>query len=93
MHTNPDNTVVQKVLSGIRPDRPSVGFSDALWTLLTQTWQEEFESSDPQSTRPNVTNILERLQDEEKNWSPANKQLVSAVSAEREVDSMPFVAP
>ena len=70
-----------------------MGFSDALWTLLTQTWQEEFESSDPQSTRPNITTILERLQDEEKSWSPASRQLVSPVSAEQEVNSMPFVAP
>jgi hypothetical protein len=66
---NSDKVVVWKVLHKIRPGRPPVGFSDALWALLTQTWLEEFEITDTPSARPNITNILKLLHDEAKNLS------------------------
>jgi hypothetical protein len=87
-HTNPDAAVIQKVLSGTRPDRPTVGFSDALWTLLTQTWLEERESSDSPSARPNIADILERLQDEAENWSPTSRQLAPPIPMERKTSCM-----
>ena len=74
-HTNPDAAVIQKVLSGIRPERPSVGFSDALWALLIQSWREQLESSDPPAERPEIINILKQLQDEERYWDPDNRLL------------------
>ena len=64
----PDAAVIQKVLSGYRPDRPTVGFSDPLWALLIQTWLEEYEFSPP--ARPSITDILGRLQDEGKVRGP-----------------------
>lgn len=74
-HVNPDAAVIQKILSGLRPDRPTVGFSDALWTLLTQTWLEEPESSDSPSRRPNIANIIGVLQDETENWNPTSRPI------------------
>ena len=84
--TTDDATVVKKVLGGVRPDRPTEGFSEALWTLLTQTWLEEFESSDSPSARPNTTYILERLRVEEMNWNPTSRQLAPPIPAEREAN-------
>ncbi|KAF9781132.1 kinase-like domain-containing protein [Thelephora terrestris] len=69
-HTNLDVEVIQKVLSGARPEKPSVGFSDALWTLLTHTWVEVFETADlASSVRPDITEVLGLLQDEAEDWS------------------------
>lgn len=87
-HANPDAAVIQKILSGKRPDRPTVGFSDALWTLLTQTWLEEPESSDSPPRRPDITNIIEVLQDETENWNPTSRPL----PIERKPSGMPFVS-
>ena len=69
---NVDTTVIPKVLSGIRPDRPTAEFSDALWALLIQTWLEVFESSEPGSIRPDITEVIGQLQDEAGTWSPAS---------------------
>jgi len=91
--TTDDTAVVKKVLGGTRPDRPTEGFSEALWTLLTQTWLEEFESSNSPSARPNTVHILERLQVEERNWSPMSRQLAPPVPAEREASSVFSVVP
>ena len=73
-YISPDAAVIQKVLGGTRPDRPVVGFSDALWTLLTQTWFEEFEYSEP-SIRPDTTKIIQQLQDDAENWNPTSNLL------------------
>jgi hypothetical protein len=59
---------MQKILGGSRPDRPTTGFSNPLWALLTQMWLEEYESSPP--TRPNITVVLKQLEDEAKTWNP-----------------------
>ncbi|KAF9781243.1 kinase-like domain-containing protein [Thelephora terrestris] len=80
-HTNPDAAVIQKVLGGFRPERPSVGFSDALWTLLTQTWLEEFETPESQSVRPSITDILKLLQDEADNWIQPSRPLQRVFSS------------
>lgn len=74
-HANPDAAVIQKILSGVRPDRPTVGFSDALWALLTQTWLEEPESSDSPSCRPNISNIIGVLQDGTEHWNPTSRPI------------------
>ena len=71
--TNQEATVVQKVLSGNRPERPTVGFSDLLWALLVQMWLEEYESSPP--ARQNTVGILEQLQDEAGTWDPTSRPL------------------
>lgn len=85
-HANPDAAVIQKVLSGNRPDRPIVGFSDPLWALLTQMWVEEWESLPP--ARPNITVVLEQLQDEAKAWSPTNGLPVSETPVEERLSRM-----
>ena len=90
-HTNPDAAVIQKVLSKIRPDRPTVGFSDALWAVLTQTWVEEFEPSESQSARPNIVDILEQLQDGAETWSPMNRLLSPPAQMERKTSCMSSV--
>lgn len=90
-HTNKDDVVAKKVLSGTRPDRPFEGFSDALWKLLTRTWLEEFECNGLASVRPNTTNILEQLQDEEKGWSPTSVPFPSSIQMERKASGMTSV--
>ena len=80
-HTNPDAAVIQKVLNKHRPERPPVGFSESLWKLLIQMWLEEYESLPP--TRPNITVILEQLQDEAENWNPKNRLLAPPIPMER----------
>ena len=72
MHASPNAAVIQKVLSGIRPDRPAIGFSDALWALLGQAWLEEPESSGSQAVRPDIVDIIKQLQDEVGTWSPTS---------------------
>ena len=91
-HTKGDDLVVRKVLSGDRPDRPPVGFSDALWALLTRSWAEVPESSDPHSARTSIAHVLERLQDEEKSWSSAYERPLPPVPVELEASRMSPVA-
>ena len=82
--------VIQLVLDGTRPDRPAEGFSDSLWTLLIQTWLEEFEPSDLQSARPGILEILEQLQEEAKEWRPKR---ISFAQVEREADGTSSIPP
>ena len=79
MHASPDAAVIQKVLSGIRPDRPAMGFSDALWALLGQTWLEVSESSDLQAVRPDIADTIKQLQDEVGTWSPTSTPLPQTI--------------
>ena len=81
-----DAAVIQKVLLGHRPDRPTVGFSDPLWTLLVQMWLEEHEHLPP--ARPNIADVLERLQDEEKTWTPTSRPLAPPIPMGAEASSM-----
>jgi serine/threonine protein kinase len=90
-HAKKDDVVVRKVLTGARPDRPTVGFSNALWKLLTETWLEEFESSDSPSARPNITYILGQLQGEERSWSPTSGRPISPMQIERKLSGMVFL--
>jgi len=75
--------------SRVQPKRPTVGFSDALWALMIQMWQEEFESFDSPSVRPAITGIIERLRGAEEGWtlgrpvSRSNSSLSSQISMER----------
>jgi len=55
-----DPSVVKKVIDGVRPERPSAGFTDGLWNLLQLSWSEEYESRE--SRRPSIGLILEQLQ-------------------------------
>lgn len=86
--TKKDDVVVKKVLTGTRPDKPTTGFSDSLWTLLAKAWLEEFESYDSPSARPDIANILEVLQGEERNWSPTSGQLTSPIQIDRKPSGM-----
>ena len=70
-----------------------MGFSDALWALLIQTWLEELESPDSLSVRPDIINILEQLQDEAKNWSPTSRLLSPTIPMERKAICMFSVFP
>ena len=72
-HVERDAAVIQKVLTGNRPDRPTVGFSEPLWALLNKTWLEERESSPP--VRPDIANILRLLEYEAQTWSPTGRFL------------------
>ena len=42
------------VLNGHRPDRPAVGFSDALWKLLEKSWRGEHK-------RPHIFTLRAQL--------------------------------
>ena len=90
-HTHQEPGVIQKVLAGSRPEKPTVGFSDPLWTLLNETWLEEHESSS--SVRPDITTILEQLQDEAKTWSPTNRVPAPPIPMERKTSGMPPSEP
>ena len=79
-----DAVVIPKVLSGIRPDRPAMGFSDGLWALLCQTWLEVFESSGSQTVRPDIVDIIKQLQDDVGSWSPADRVLSPTIQMERD---------
>ena len=83
-HASPDAAVIQRVLGGIRPDRPAMGFSDELWALLGQTWLEVSESSDSQAIRPEIAEIIKQLQGEVGNWSPADRVLSPTIQMEPE---------
>ena len=89
-HTDLEVAVIRKVLSGTRPDRPTVGFSDPLWALLSETWLEEYESLPP--TRPDITAILEQLHDEAETWSPTGR-LLAPLPMERKASCMSSVPP
>jgi len=69
-----------------------MGFSDALWALLIQTWLE-IESPDSLSVRPDITSIIEQLQDEAKNWSLTGGALSPTIPMERKVICMFSVSP
>ena len=84
--TNQEATVVQKVLSGNRPERPTVGFSDPLWALLAQMWLEEYESPPP--ARPNIVGILKQLQDEAGAWDPTSRPLALQTPMEQTANRM-----
>ena len=89
-HIYTEFQVIQLVLDGTRPDLPDEGFSDALWTLLIQTWLEESEPSDLQSARPGILEILERLQEEAKEWRPKR---IAFAQVEREADGTSSIPP
>ena len=65
-----------------------MGFSDALWMLLSRMWLEEYNSTDSTSARPNTTGILEQLQDEAEKWSPISRLLEPPAPIERQVSGM-----
>ena len=80
-HVERDAAVIQKVLTGNRPDRPTVGFSEPLWALLNKTWLEERESSPP--VRPDIADILELLEYEAQTWSPTGRLLAPPMRMDR----------
>ena len=63
-----------KVLSGDRPNRPVLEFSDALWGLLVSTWVEE---DGPESKRwPSATTVLDQLKKDAGHWGKSIIPLV-----------------
>ena len=55
-----------EVMRGKKPDRPPLGFSDALWNLLLAAWDVE-HGSQP-SKRPFVQSIVNQLQEDVNEW-------------------------
>jgi serine/threonine protein kinase len=60
------NAVSSYVLNGGRPERPSVGFSDALWGLLSQSWLHEDASMPPM--RPSIPLFRAQLEQDGGKW-------------------------
>lgn len=54
------------VINGGRPERPTVGFSDALWKLLEQSWNYEHESMLPM--RPPISLLRTQLERDGRTW-------------------------
>ncbi|OCH91148.1 kinase-like protein [Obba rivulosa] len=56
-----DATVIYKVLSGVRPERPSqatgLGLFDAVWDVITQCWKGD------QTARPTAAYVFDQLQE------------------------------
>ena len=72
---------MKKVIDGIRPERPSTGFSDGLWDLLQLSWLEEYENRE--SKRPAIALILERLQKDSSGWFSTGKLPFPTVESKR----------
>jgi len=71
-------------MSGGRPDRPSPGFSDTLWKLLTTTWVTE---GGPKSKRrPPASTVLDRLKKDAEHWGKSIVPLVPKEWDESEAD-------
>ena len=70
-----------------------MGFSDALWAMLAKTWLEEFEATDSRSARPNITDVLELLQEEVDNWSLRSRPLALPSAIERGPSGMSVTPP
>ncbi|OCH89378.1 kinase-like protein [Obba rivulosa] len=54
-----DPTVINKIMSGARPQRPSrataLGLCDALWSLMVQCWSERWQD------RPTIATVLDQF--------------------------------
>jgi len=55
-----------KVMDGVRPDRPPLGFSDTLWDLLVETWVVQ-HAQEPEG-RPPASTVLNRLKGFVDDW-------------------------
>lgn len=55
-----------KVITGVKPDRPLSGFSDALWDLLLTVWDPEHGSQPPR--RPPIQTILNQMKGDAVDW-------------------------
>jgi len=55
-----------EVMRGKKPDRPTLGFSDALWNLLLAAWDAE-HGSQP-SKRPPIQSITNQLREDVDEW-------------------------
>jgi hypothetical protein len=53
---------------------------------------EEFERPDSPSARPNITDILGQLGDEEKTWGPSGGQLTLPIIMERKASGVSFIS-
>ena len=59
-------TVMLKVMKGDRPERPPLGFSDALWESLVTTWV--VEDGPGSNRRPSASVVLDWLKKDVDNW-------------------------
>ena len=63
-----DATVIHKVLSGVRPDRPegaeALGLSDHVWETVESCWQAEWDK------RPVATVVLKEIETAVSSWVP-----------------------
>lgn len=67
-------TVIVKVVDGVRPKRPPLGFSDTLWELLTASWVKE--RARKRRRRPSVSTVLDRLKESVDKWEKSIVPLV-----------------
>ena len=60
--------VADQLKRGMRPSKPEVWMTDALWELMEQCWDAEPHN------RPDVTQVLERLKEAEHGYVPRPKE-------------------
>jgi len=73
-HVIRSETVIYKVMEGVRPDRPSSGFPDTLWELLVATWVV-IDAQVPEG-RPPASTVLDRLKEHVDDWGKSIIPLV-----------------
>ena len=61
-------------MKGDRPERPPLGFSDALWESLVETWV--IEDGPESNRRPSASAILDRLKGDIDHWEKSIVPLV-----------------
>ena len=69
--------VMVKIFDGVRPDRPSSGFSDRLWDLLMATWAVK-HAREP-GRRPPAWAVLDQLKEIVDDWGISIVPLVPPV--------------
>jgi len=69
-----NETVIFKVMDGVRPDRPPSGLSDTLWELLVATWVAQ-HAQGPEG-RPPASTVLDRLKECVDDWGESIVPLV-----------------
>ncbi|KAF9781245.1 kinase-like domain-containing protein [Thelephora terrestris] len=70
-----DYAIHMYILDGKRPERPRGVFSGALWELLHQSWNREYESTP--SMRPPISLIQAQLEKEAETWDPSPEAITT----------------
>lgn len=87
-HGMRDATVIHRVLSGVRPDRPQatdvLGLTDGLWELVQRSWRVKWQE------RPTVGVMLRALEDTLKEWVPPPPMPPEDFVHEEDIVDYPF---